>query len=371
MHKFFLICPLILLATLLPAQSGYNTLKTTKDEARAAFNNGRMHSEQGEPAIAIGYYESALRKDPYLIDARLAIADAHVEIKDYFKAERLFEEALALDTFYAPVAFFFLAKIEWHLEKYGEAAQHCASYLSKNPQNPKNKGAAERLRKSAIFAANAKANPVPFDPKPVGEGINTTDDEYLPTLTADAATMIFTRKSISPDGYEGDENFFSSTKSNGVWSLAEPMNSINSDQNEGAQSISPDASWLVFTACNRIDDGSHGSCDLYWSQFKKEGWTKPVPFSSAINSKDWESQPSIGADNKTLVFTRSRKSCPPENGKNPKGCPHRSIPEAGTIPRFYIPMAKRFISPPTVCLEWEVTISSWSGAIPTALGENL
>jgi outer membrane protein OmpA-like peptidoglycan-associated protein len=302
--KSLLFCVGMFFTALLCAQSGYTTVKTTKDEALAAFRNGKAHSELGETAIAIGYYESAIRKDPYFIDARLAIADAHVEMRDYFKAERLFEEALAMDTFYAPVAFYFLAKIEWQLDKYDEAAAHCASYLRQNPKNPLNRGNAERLQKSAHFAAWAKANPVPFELKSVGPGINSEKDEYLPSFTADGENMVFTRSTIKSE--RDDEDFYVSKKTDGVWSASTPFEGINSNENEGAQSISPDGTWLVFTACNREGDGSQGSCDIYWSQLKREGWTKPVPFSATINSEAWDSQPSIGADNKTLIFTSSR-----------------------------------------------------------------
>ena len=40
--------------------------------------------------------------------------------------------------------------------------------------------------------------------------------------------------------------------------------SINTSLNEGAQCISPDGMFLVFTACNRPD--GKGSCDLYFSR---------------------------------------------------------------------------------------------------------
>jgi outer membrane protein OmpA-like peptidoglycan-associated protein/tetratricopeptide (TPR) repeat protein len=278
----------------------YTTIRTTSDAAKTAFQEGKNHAERGEFAVALGYFESALKKDPDLIDARLALADTWVSMSDFFKAERFFEEALAQDTLYAPVAFFFLAQVEWQLEKYSECAAHCASYLNNNPRNPRNQAAAKRLLASARFADNATKNPVPFDPKSVGNGINTADLEYFPSLTVDGQTMIFTRQS------GGDENFFSSQWRDGQWQTAVPIDAVNTNQNEGAQAISPDGTWLVFTACNRYDDGSLGSCDLYWSQEKGNGWTKPVPFSNVINSEYWEAQPSIGADNKTLIFTSGR-----------------------------------------------------------------
>jgi outer membrane protein OmpA-like peptidoglycan-associated protein len=279
----------------------YTTTKTTSEKALAAFNAGIAEADRGQAAIAQGYFEQALKADPKFIDAKLALGDNYAELRDFFKSKKYFEEALALDSAYAPVAFLFLAKTEWELDKYAECAAHAASYLRSKPKNERNRRAAERLLKSAQFAAEAVKNPVAFDPKPVGDSINTKWGEYFPSLTADDELLIFTRR----DGGD-NENFYRSERKDGVWQKPTPLEGVNTSDNEGAQAISPDGTWLVFTGCNRQGDGSQGACDLYWSQLKSTGWTKPVPFSAVINSPDWDAQPSIGADNKTLIFTSSR-----------------------------------------------------------------
>ncbi|MDO8367730.1 MAG: OmpA family protein [Saprospiraceae bacterium] len=279
----------------------YTTTKTTSNKALSAFNAGMEEAKRGQAAVAQGYFEQALKADPKFIDAKLALGDNYAELRDFFKAKKYFEEAIALDSSYAPVAFLFLAKTEWELDKYAECASHLASYLRSQPKNERNRSAAERLLKSAKFAAEAVKNPIAFDPKSVGDSINTKWSEYFPSLTANDELLIFTRR----DG-GNDENFYRSERKDGVWQKATPLEGVNTSDNEGAQAISPDGSWLVFTGCNREGDGSQGACDLYWSQLKSTGWSKPVPFSAVINSPDWDAQPSIGADNKTLIFTSSR-----------------------------------------------------------------
>ncbi len=279
----------------------YTTVKTTSEKALSAFNAGIAEADRGQAAIAQGYFEQALKADPKFIDAKLALGDNYAELRDFFKAKKHFEEALALDSNYAPVAFLFLAKTEWELDKYAECAAHLTSYLRSQPKNERNSRTAERLLKSAQFAAKAVKNPVAFDPKPVSDSINTKWSEYFPSLTADDELLVFTRR----DGGD-DENFYRSERKNGIWQKPTPLEGINTSDNEGAQAISPDGSWLVFTGCNREGDGSQGACDLYWSQLKSTGWSKPVPFSAVINSPDWDAQPSIGADNRTLIFTSSR-----------------------------------------------------------------
>jgi outer membrane protein OmpA-like peptidoglycan-associated protein len=298
MRPFTLAVFLIYLHSIGIAQS-YTTVKTTSAKALSSYNAGNDEAARGQAAIAQGYFEMALKADPKFIDAKLSLADNYAELRDFFKAEKHFEEAIAMDSTYKPVAGYFLAKIEWELDKYVECAEHAASYLRSQPKNVKNKLGAQRLLSSAQFASNAVGHPVPFDPKPVSDSINTRWSEYFPSLTADNDLLVFTRR----DG-DYDENFYQGERLNGVWQKARPLQGVNTEKNEGASSVSPDGSWMAFTACNREGDGSQGSCDLYWSQLKSTGWTKPVPFSSTINSESWESQPTIGADNRTLIFIR-------------------------------------------------------------------
>lgn len=284
----------------------YTTTKTTTSNALSSFNAGRDEAGLGHPAIAQGYFEKALKADPLFIDAKLALADNYVSLRDFFKAEQYFEEVLSLDSNYAPVAFFFLAQAEWENDKFSECAQHADSYLRSNPKNLKRAKQAELLNASALFAAEAIKKPLPFHPKSLGDSVNTRWMEYFPSLTADGI-LVFTRR----DGGH-DENLYRSEFKNGLWQTAEPLTGINTDRyHEAAQAISPDGSWLALTCCNRPDEGAQGGCDLYWSQLKSSGWTAPVPFSATINSEFWESQPTIGVDNKTIIFVRGQTSITP------------------------------------------------------------
>jgi outer membrane protein OmpA-like peptidoglycan-associated protein len=135
----------------------------------------------------------------------------------------------------------------------------------------------------------------------MGAEINTADDEYLPTATADEKTLIFTRKINS------NEDFYKSIKADGNWQTARYLsNQINtSEYNEGAQSVSQDGKYLFFTGCNRPD--GLGRCDIYIAQKRGEDWAKPFDLSPPINTAGWESQPSISADGRTLYFVSNRK----------------------------------------------------------------
>jgi outer membrane protein OmpA-like peptidoglycan-associated protein/Tol biopolymer transport system component len=279
----------------------YTTAESTAPKARTAYLDGRTFLRQGDAPRALRAFEQALREDTVFIEAHLMWAETHFDNDHWEEAALGYERVMRLNPTFHPSVPFNLALCMWRQDKYMEAYAHIETFLQSGVKNADMLYKARRLAENCLFAAEAVKNPVPFKPVSVGPGVNSAEDEYLPALTADGSTMIFTRR----DGY--DENFYSSARQpDGSWGRAEYFTGVNTTQNEGAQAINTDGVWFVFTACNRRDDGSQGSCDLYWSQFKDGAWTKPIPFSSAVNSKDWDAQPSISPDSKTLYFSSTR-----------------------------------------------------------------
>jgi hypothetical protein len=139
-----------------------------------------------------------------------------------------------------------------------------------------------------------------FEPKNLGDGINTAESEYFPTLPIDGSELIFTRRLNN-----FNEDFFSSTRIGSNWDPAMRLTGeINTPQNEGAQNISQDGKWLVFTGCNRPD--GLGSCDLYISYRTEKGWSEAINLGKNINTDQWESQPCLSPDKRDLYFTSRR-----------------------------------------------------------------
>ncbi len=299
-RHLFLSLALVLIASSAVFSQKYTTKKTASPKALDAYKAGDLALQAGEQARAIREFERALEIDSTFIDAQIGWANAHYDARHWADAERGYERAQRLAADYDPIVPFYLALAEWQQEKYAETSTHLDNFLASGVKNADLVQRATRLRDNARFAAEAVKHPVPFNPVSVGNGVNTPADEFPPVLTADGETMIFTRND------RGDENFYLSRRQNGQWQTAEAMTEVNTYLNEGAEALSPDGSWLVFTACDRRNDGSQGGCDLYWSQLKSTGWTKPVPFSAVINSPAWDSQPSISADGKTLIFSSNR-----------------------------------------------------------------
>lgn len=279
----------------------YTTIKTAPPKAVSAYEDAARFLQQGDAARALRALEQAIAIDSTFIEARLTWAETHFDAGHWTDAERGFEAVMRLNPTFHPSVPFNLALAEWRQDKFTEASTHIDNFLQTGIKDVTLLYRAQRLAENSRFAAEAVKHPVPFDLRPLIGGVNSPSDEYLPSLTVDGNTMIFTRR----DDY--DENFYSCTRRpDGSWGPAEYLEGVNTTQNEGAETISADGSWLVFTACDRRNDGSQGSCDLYWSQQKNGAWTKAVPFSNAINSTDWDAQPSISPDGKTLFFSSTR-----------------------------------------------------------------
>ena len=134
-------------------------------------------------------------------------------------------------------------------------------------------GQANSEKKTYEFAINyANTHPEKnyvFAPENLGDSINTADLEYFPSSTIDGKKFIFTRR------IQNKETFYESDRVDGIWGKAFPLQGkINSNEyNVGAQNISQDGEWLVFTGCN-FPQGN-GSCDLYISFLTKSGWSEP------------------------------------------------------------------------------------------------
>ena len=282
------------------SQKAYNTVANTTSRAAKAFEEGIEASHSGRAAIAIGFLEKAVKADPKLIDARIALGDLYESQQNYDEAQKWYNSALQLDSFYAPHLLYYLARAEFYLKNFEAAAALAEQYVALPQANPSLASKAAFLRENALFVAHAYRNPVPFKPESLGPGVNTQYDEYFPSLTGDEKSLIFTRRAFR------NEDFYMSQWEKSAWQKAAPVHDLNTSDNEGALAISPDGSWLTFTACNRKDEGAKGSCDLYWSLERDGAWTKPAPFGGAINTPYWESQPTIGADNRTIIFVSER-----------------------------------------------------------------
>ncbi len=256
--------------------------------------------------------QAALKEDPNFAEANSAYAD-YLMLKNRPKeAISYYKKAIESAPKFMTDNNFYLGKAYITISDYENAKLAFQNFIKFERINPNLKEEAERLIKNSDFAITLIKNPKPFKPINVGAGINTQDGEYFPAITADGKQFMFTRALPRPEVKGAfNEDFYISTKTNTVWQTATPLSNINSNGNEGAPTLSADGNIMFFASCadefgdyGAPDRKGAGSCDIFYSQKVNGKWSKPRNAGAAINSVNWETQPSFSSDGKTLYFIK-------------------------------------------------------------------
>lgn len=306
MNKFTILCVLgicfFMNCSIAQQSTGnnesYTTKKTVSGKTKKYFDKGMEYTKASDNDKAVKEFTKALKAQPDFIDAHIQLAALYYDMDRFGEAEMSFENAIRLDKNYKKKVLYVVGIAEMKQEKYSEAIAHFKEYLEIEQSNESLIAKAKRYEADCHFIKKAKANAVPFNPINLGSKINSTNAEYLPSVTADESILVYTLR------VDNQEDFYMSKKVNGEWQPGVPLDDINTDLNEGAQSISADGKFLVFTACTRRD--GYGSCDLYYSEVVDGGWTKVANMGKEINSRARETQPSLSADGKAIYFSSDR-----------------------------------------------------------------
>jgi outer membrane protein OmpA-like peptidoglycan-associated protein/tetratricopeptide (TPR) repeat protein len=279
------------------------TFAQTSSNRRAQknFDEARQKAQLGNYNAAIQLLREAKELDSNFQAAYFELGNIYKKLNQYSNAKDHFHQGLKVAKLQNANFYFSIGQTDLLAGDYEAAQTHLNLFISEAQNiNPQYLSQAQKYLADCQFAINALKNPVPYQPKNLGPNINSVYKDYFPALTADGNTIIFTRN------VDGNEDFYTATRLSGNWTMAKPLSkNINTSQyNEGAQSISPDGRYLFFTGCNRPD--GFGRCDIYLCVRQGENWSKPINLGKTINTSDWESQPSISADGKTLYFLSNR-----------------------------------------------------------------
>jgi outer membrane protein OmpA-like peptidoglycan-associated protein/Tol biopolymer transport system component len=248
--------------------------------------------------------QKAIAIDSRYEDAYLSMAGMYVELKNYQEAYVNFKAASAIDSIYFKDFSLGYSISLAGLGKFKEALIAVNDFYSIPNLRESSKRLAEGRIKTYQFAIDyaAKKNPpgYKFEPRNMGDSINTAVSEYFPTISLDGNHLVFTRR---VNGI--NEDFYESYRLGDGWTKAKPLaGNINSNNNEGALNISQDGQWLIFTGCN-FPNG-FGSCDLFISYRTTDGWSSPENLGPNFNTEFFESAPSLSPDKRDLYFTSDR-----------------------------------------------------------------
>ncbi|MEM1325355.1 MAG: OmpA family protein [Bacteroidota bacterium] len=298
MNKFGWTLLLLNFAFALSAQN-YTTLKTTSKKESKRYTEAKDDAFAGRYTDALKQLDKLLADNATFINAWILKGQIHFDQKQFAPAEIALKKAIEIDPTYNDLVYYILGIATFDQERFGEAADWFSTYEQQSPADHRRLRRARQFGKQAQIAAELIANPVPFDPKPMSDAINSPFRDYLPSLTADESIFIFTRR------IQGQEDFFFSKRDeDGNWTDARPLSRLNTPQNEGAQTVSADGSLFVFGAGDRRD--SYGGFDLYFSELINGQFTPPINMGNLINTRARDRQPSLSSDGKYLYFESAR-----------------------------------------------------------------
>ncbi len=252
--------------------------------------------------------QKAIDKYPTYTKAYVRLAEIHIELKEFELAKKTFLKILKFEE--SPKSqyqvYYTVGGIDMEMENYEEAIANYEKAQAVEKKSKRMEEMVARKLEESRFAFHAVNHPVDFNPVRLDSTVNSTYDEYLPVVTADEEMMVFTRRFNNDT--TPNEDFFLSMKVKDTlqWKmaldLAEP---INSKENEGAICLSPDGKRMFFAAKNRPD--AIGGFDLFYCIKVGNDWQGPYNLGEPVNSYNWDSQPSISADGKSLYFSSKRK----------------------------------------------------------------
>jgi outer membrane protein OmpA-like peptidoglycan-associated protein len=263
---------------------------------------------------ALPLLDKVIRKDPAFIEAYGVKSTIFIQKEEYFKAIFELEEGLKLNPDFMPFLHLDLAELYFKTEQYLKGKNRSSLYLRNYNPKAKLRGKAQLVLESCKFSIESLKRPVSISPQNLGPNVNSDLKEYLPVLSVDMNTLIFTRTipdSRSVDKYQ--EDFYASFKHKENWrrafNIGAPLNTV---VNEGGHSLTADGSTMFFTICPDIGFGygegrnGYGSCDIFVTFLRNGKWSSPKNLGPKVNHKKHDAQPSMSSDGRTLYFSSTR-----------------------------------------------------------------
>ena len=224
-----------------------------------------------------------------------------------WQAEKFYRDAIknGIDD---EMAYYYLVLSFKANNNYEQADSLIIDYLKKG----EDESVISLLRKEATYINNLKNYPdTSYYRVKNLKAINTKFAEYSPSFSNEKLYFVSNRQSEKI--YSGTGTPFTDLyeiKSRGanvdINSLKKLEDNINQEKvNEGSITFSEDGTYMIFAKGNDGKSSGRNNVDLYWSRFRRGGWTNPRLL-NVNTSRSWDSTPFLSKDGKTLYFASNR-----------------------------------------------------------------
>lgn len=277
-------------------------------QAIGCYEQAVRYFRLGDTASMVRVLQQAQRRAANFVEVHFLLAQMYEKYDSPSRALAEYREGFALDSGFYPNGYFHAARMAYQGGLYDTAMRYLALYAKPWRGRSVDSLKVERFRERVVCAKRLRDAPLPVTPERLGDSVNSRWDEYFPVLSVDGTSISFTR--LLPNHPAAStyrllpfqEDLYHSARSGEGWAQAEAYAlPVNSEQNEGAQSLSGLGDEMYFTRCV-------GPCKIFFShRVEKGGWTAPVPLPEPVN-RDGVSvkQPSVSLDGRYLYFASDR-----------------------------------------------------------------
>jgi outer membrane protein OmpA-like peptidoglycan-associated protein len=235
-------------------------------------------------------------------------AEIYQETGDFDISEKALRNLVTLDSTHYPEAWRWIAEWTFNRGDYADASQNFERYIhlirdtASLPRRVKVLGASIRFAADQLLKSSRKL------PEKLSGPVNTRDDEYFPSLSIDGSELVFTRQArlaaTNPKTVPHEDLYYAAYQDTTYGIPQAFPYPINTNGNEGTQSLSQDGRIMFFASCNRPD--TKGGCDIYYCVKTGAVWSEPVNLGYPVNTRYWESTPFLAPDGKRLFFASNR-----------------------------------------------------------------
>ena len=281
-----------------------NGQQSVSKKAQSLFNEGLKFQSYGEYEQAINLFKQSIKKAPKFLNAYDALANTYQKDNQLINSKNTYLKLLSLksDHFFG---LYELGNIYFDLGNLDSSEFYYRRFLRINSSNDKYAQNAQLNLRNINFSRDAFKNPVKVNPVNMGSSINSENQEYSPAFAIDEKTIYITKRMGNLSDNRPNEDLYFAELNDESWDKVKDIGPpINTIENEGAFSISSDGNYIFFTSCSR--NGGKGQCDIWLTSKKNNRWDEPKNLQSPINTKYWESQPSISSDGRMLYFSSDR-----------------------------------------------------------------
>ena len=200
----------------------------------------------------------------------------------------------------------------YHLNhRFGKAVAHYYKYnrqlrTAKDAKATEKSTSVKNYMEDCMTGTTLIPDSLELEIKSLGKLVNSYYQDYIPLVSADESTLIFTSRrsnstggNVASDGSFYEDIFMATRNGDGNWSKPEAITGLNSKLHDAGIGLSYDGKQLFI-----YKDDNRG--DIYVSNRKSKGWSNPEALKGDVNSEYWEGSASISKDGRYLYFASNR-----------------------------------------------------------------